>query len=40
MGEKTNAHRVTMGKSGGKRPLGTPRRRSEDNIKINMREVK
>ena len=28
-----------MGKSDGKRPLGRPRRRREDNIKMDLREV-
>jgi hypothetical protein len=36
--EKNNAHRVSMGKPGGKRPLGRPTRRWEDNIKIDFRE--
>ena len=32
-------HRVLVGKPEGKRPLGRPRRRWEDNIKINLQEV-
>jgi hypothetical protein len=28
-----------LGKRGGKRPLGRPRRRREDNIKMDLREV-
>jgi hypothetical protein len=28
-----------MGKSEGKRPLGRPRRRWEDNIKMNLQEI-
>jgi len=32
-------HRVLVGKSEGKRPLGRPRRRWEDNIKMDLREV-
>jgi len=32
-------HRVLMGKPEGKRPLGRPRHRWEDNIKIDLREV-
>jgi len=32
-------YRVLMGESEGKRPLGRPRRRWEDNIKINLQEV-
>ena len=33
MGEGRGAHRVLVGKPGGKRPLGRPRPRWEDNIK-------
>ena len=32
-------HRVFVGKPEGKRPLGRPRRRWEDNIKIELQEV-
>jgi hypothetical protein len=32
-------HRVLVGKSEGKRPLGRARRRGGDNIKINIQEV-
>jgi hypothetical protein len=32
-------YRVLLGKSEGKRPLGKPRRRWEDNIKANLEEV-
>jgi hypothetical protein len=32
-------HRVLMGKPEGKRPLGRPRRRWEDNIKMDVQEV-
>ena len=32
-------HRVLVGKPEGKRPLGRPRRRWEDNIKMNLQEV-
>jgi hypothetical protein len=32
-------HRVLVGKPEGKRPLGRPRRRWEDNIKIDVQEV-
>jgi len=34
-----SVHRVLVGKSEGKRPLGRPRRRWEDNIKMDLREV-
>jgi len=32
-------HRVLVGKPEGKRPLGRPRRRWEDNIRMDLREV-
>jgi len=32
-------YRVLVGKLGGKRPLGRPRRRWEDNIKMDLQEV-
>jgi 3-oxoacyl-ACP reductase-like protein len=32
-------HRVLVGKPEGKRPLGRPRHRWQDNIKVNLREV-
>jgi hypothetical protein len=38
MGEKT-AYRVLVGKPEGKRPLGRPRRRWVDNIKMDLREI-
>jgi hypothetical protein len=38
MGAKRNAYRKLVGKPEGKRPLGRPRRRWVDNIKINLRE--
>jgi hypothetical protein len=34
MGEKRNVYRLLVGKPEGKRPLGRPRRRWMDNIKI------
>jgi hypothetical protein len=34
MGERRGVNRVVVGKPGGKRPLGRPRRRWEDNIKM------
>ena len=33
-------HRVLVGKHEGKRPLGRPRRRWEDNIKMDLQEVR
>jgi hypothetical protein len=37
MGEKRNAYRILVGMPEGKRPLGRPRRRWVDNIKMNLR---
>jgi len=39
MWERRGVHSVLVGKSEGKRPLGRPRRRWEDNIKMDLREV-
>jgi hypothetical protein len=39
MGEKRNAYRILVGKSEEKRPLGRPRRRWVDNIKMNLRNI-
>jgi hypothetical protein len=39
MGEGRGAYRVFVGRPEGKRPLGRPRRRWEDNIKIDLREI-
>jgi hypothetical protein len=38
MGEERGVYRVLLGKSEGKRTLGRPRRRWEDNIKTNFRK--
>jgi hypothetical protein len=38
MGEGKGVYRVLVGKPEGKRPLGRPRRRWEDNIKMDLRE--
>jgi hypothetical protein len=38
-GERRCVYRVFVGRSEGKRPLGRPRRRWEDNIKIDGREI-
>jgi len=40
MGEGRGVHRVLVGKPEGKRPLGRPRRRWEDNIKMDLQEVR
>jgi len=39
MWERRGVHSVLVGKSEGKRPLGRSRRRWEDNIKMDLREV-
>ena len=39
MGEDRRVHRVLVGKPEGKRPLVRPRRRWEDNIKMDLQEV-
>jgi hypothetical protein len=39
MGERRGAYRVLVGKPEARRPLGRPRRRWEDNIKKDLREV-
>ena len=40
MGEGRGVHRVLVGRPEGKRPLGRPRRRWEDNIKMDLQEVR
>jgi hypothetical protein len=37
IGEKRTAYRILVGKPEGKRPLGRPRRRWVDNIKMNLK---
>ena len=39
MGEERGVYRVLVGKPEGKRPLGRPRRRWVDNIRMNLQEV-
>jgi hypothetical protein len=38
-GELRNAYRILVGKPEGKRPLGRPRRRWEDNIRMDLRMI-
>jgi hypothetical protein len=39
MGERRCVYRVLVGKSEGRRPLGRPRLRWEDNIKMDLQKV-
>jgi len=39
MGEKLRVHKVLVEKPEGKKPVGRPRRRWEDNIKMGLQEV-
>jgi hypothetical protein len=39
MGEGRGVYRVLVGRPEGKRPVGRPRRRWEDNIKLGLREA-
>jgi hypothetical protein len=39
MGEKRKEYRLSVGKAEGKRPIGRPRRRWMDNIKMDLLEV-
>ena len=39
MGEGRAVYRVLVGKPEGKRPLGRPRRRWDDNIRMDLQEV-
>jgi hypothetical protein len=39
MGERRGVYRVLVGKPEGKKPLGRPRSRWEDNIKVEFQEV-
>jgi len=40
MGEGRGVYMVLVGKPGGKRPMGRPRRRWDDNIKMDLHEVR
>jgi hypothetical protein len=40
MGAKRHSYRILVGKPEGKRPLGRPRLRWVDNIKIDLRETR
>ena len=40
MGERRNAYRVLVGKPEGRRPLGRPTHRREDNIKMDLQQVR
>ena len=40
MGEERGAYRVLAGKPEGKRPLGRPKRRRVDNIRMDLQEVR
>jgi hypothetical protein len=39
MREKRNVYRILVGKPEGRKPLGRPRRRLVDNVKMNLREI-
>jgi hypothetical protein len=39
MGEIRNEYKILVGKPEGKRPLGRPRRRWEDNIRMDLGEI-
>jgi hypothetical protein len=39
MGEKRHVYRILVGMPEGKRPLGRPRRKWVDNIKMDQREI-
>jgi hypothetical protein len=40
MGDRRDVYRVLAGKPEGKRPLGSPRHRWDDNIKTDLQEVR
>jgi hypothetical protein len=39
MGEVRGAYNILVGRPEGRRPLGSPRRRWEDNFKMDLREI-
>jgi hypothetical protein len=39
MGKVRGAYNILVGRPEGRRPLGRPRRRWEDNIKMDLREI-
>jgi hypothetical protein len=39
MGEDRKVYKILVGKPEGKRPLGGPRRRWEDGVRMNLRET-
>jgi hypothetical protein len=39
MEEKRGAYRILVGRPDGRRPLGRPRHRGEDNIKMDLQDV-
>jgi hypothetical protein len=39
IGERMNAYRILVGMPEGRRPLGGPRRRWVDNVKMDLREI-
>ena len=40
MGDERGAYRVFVGRTEGKRPLGRPRRRWENNTKVDLQEIR
>jgi len=38
-GERTDGYKLSVGRAEGKRPLGRPKHRWEDNIKVDLQEV-
>jgi hypothetical protein len=39
MGEMRGTHNILVGRPEGRRPLGRPKRRWEDNVKMYLREI-